>query len=93
VDGALYFGADIGRRRDRTAIWIDQFTNNVAMCRGVPGEFPIQPKNATIAVSDELGVNLDVYKLSTSTNGKMPWRCWIPHWHLTVGLESPQVVV
>ena len=32
----LFVGADIGRRRDRTAIWIDQrVDNNVAICRGV----------------------------------------------------------
>src|SRR5262249_37570887 len=35
VNGDLYFGADIGRRRDRTAIWIDQSTNGVAICRGL----------------------------------------------------------
>jgi phage FluMu gp28-like protein len=35
-DGDLYIGADIGRRRDRTAIWIDQrVANNVSICRGV----------------------------------------------------------
>src|SRR5262249_41085572 len=35
VNGDLYFGADIGRRRDRTAIWIDQSTNGVAICLGL----------------------------------------------------------
>jgi phage FluMu gp28-like protein len=32
----LFIGADIGRRRDRTAIWIDQRVGNkVSICRGV----------------------------------------------------------
>ena len=32
----LFIGADIGRRRDRTAIWIDQrVDHNVSICRGV----------------------------------------------------------
>src|SRR5262249_50497415 len=34
-DSYLYIGADIGRRRDRTAIWIDQRIDEVAICRGV----------------------------------------------------------
>ncbi len=31
----LYFGADIGRKRDRTAIWIDEVVSSVAICRGI----------------------------------------------------------
>ena len=31
----LFIGADIGRRRDRTAIWIDQRIESMAICRGL----------------------------------------------------------
>jgi phage FluMu gp28-like protein len=34
-ESSLYIGGDIGRRRDRTAIWIDQRVDDVALCRGV----------------------------------------------------------
>ena len=34
-EGALYIGADIGRKRDRTVIWIDERVADVAICRGV----------------------------------------------------------
>jgi phage FluMu gp28-like protein len=34
-ESSLYIGGDIGRRRDRTAIWIDQRVGEVAICRGV----------------------------------------------------------
>jgi phage FluMu gp28-like protein len=33
--GPLYLGADIGRKRDRTAIWIDERVADVAICRGI----------------------------------------------------------
>jgi phage FluMu gp28-like protein len=33
--GSLYVGADIGRKRDRTAIWIDERVADVSICRGV----------------------------------------------------------
>ena len=33
--GWLYVGADIGRKRDRTAIWIDERIADVAICRGM----------------------------------------------------------
>ena len=32
---SLYLGADIGRKRDRTAIWIDERIADVAICRGI----------------------------------------------------------
>ena len=35
ANGSLYLGADIGRQRDRTAIWIDERIADVAICRGV----------------------------------------------------------
>ncbi|MBI2815462.1 MAG: hypothetical protein HYX72_00835 [Acidobacteria bacterium] len=31
----LFLGADIGRKRDRTAIWIDERVGEAAICRGV----------------------------------------------------------
>src|SRR5579885_3493216 len=35
VEGPIYIGADIGRKRDRTQIWIDERLADVAVCRGV----------------------------------------------------------
>jgi len=35
VEGKLYAGIDIGRRKDRTVIWIDELIGDVAFCRGV----------------------------------------------------------
>ena len=32
---SLFLGADIGRKRDRTAIWIDERVADVAICRGI----------------------------------------------------------
>jgi len=34
-DGELYVGFDIGRRKDRSIIWIDEIFAGVAICRGV----------------------------------------------------------
>jgi phage FluMu gp28-like protein len=35
VEGTLYAGFDVGRRKDRSVIWIDEVIADVAICRGV----------------------------------------------------------
>jgi phage FluMu gp28-like protein len=35
IDGDLYLGLDIGRKRDLSVIWLDEFKNNIAWTRAV----------------------------------------------------------
>ncbi|MBI1353262.1 MAG: hypothetical protein GC160_02870 [Acidobacteria bacterium] len=69
VEGDLYVGMDIGRKKDRTVIWIDErFSTGLSITRGVV-ELHKMPFYQQLAVAEEIARHRKVKRFAVDATG------------------------